>query len=124
MYRAAPVKAKAYFNAPNNEEIIAIVSLLDLYGPDIYPASEKTVDQKYRWGKKHIEDIVNNRRFHQYFAVHELEAWLLSDPSIHPASVAKAIPAGRDPETINFTEPPKALLKRLYREKKLAVIRK
>ena len=53
-----------------------------------------------------------------FFAVHEVEAWFLSDPSLFPDKVRQAIRSkARNPEDVNFTHPPKALLKKLYREK-------
>lgn len=39
-------------------------------------------------------------------AVHETEAWLLSDPGIFPAEGRRAFPDRcRRPETVNFDEP-------------------
>jgi hypothetical protein len=54
-----------------------------------------------------------------FFAVHELEAWILSDPRVLPPTVAKALPksAHQRPETVNFDNPPKSVIKRLYRSK-------
>ena len=60
--------------------------------------------------------MVDHSRFRHYFAVHELEAWLLSDPRIFPNPVSKVIPS-REPELINMQQPPKALLRNLYRTK-------
>jgi hypothetical protein len=61
---------------------------------------------------------VNHPRFHQHFAVHETEAWLLSDPQILPKDVRASLP-GRcaQPELVNFDEPPAKLLERLHRDK-------
>jgi hypothetical protein len=53
--------------------------------------------------------------FFHFFAVHEVEAWLLSQPDIFPLKVKKAFPKKiNNPETVNFDEPPAKLLKRLY----------
>jgi hypothetical protein len=61
---------------------------------------------------------VSHPRFRQHFAVHETEAWLLSDPSILPKQVRAALPRRCErPETVNFEEPPAKLLERLYRER-------
>ena len=53
-----------------------------------------------------------------FLAVHEIEAWFLSDPSLFPAEVRKALAnKAKKPESVNLNNPPKALLRRLYREK-------
>ena len=109
-------KANTYLNGPDKDEIIAVISLLDLYGPDCFPAHLRTVEERVNWGTKKLEDMVGHSRFRHYFAVHELEAWLLSDPQIFPNQVSKVIPP-REPELINMQQPPKALLKNLYRTK-------
>jgi hypothetical protein len=111
-------RAHAYLNGPGREDIIAVVSLLDLYGPDFYPENKTTADQRFAWAKAELEGKVGHPKFRQYFAVHECEAWLLSQPEGLPDDVKKGLP-GRHahPETVDFNEPPKKLLKRLYREK-------
>lgn len=99
-------------------DVLGAVGLLDLYGPEIYPKDRKTAEQRREWAKDFFEKEVGHSRFRQHFAVHETEAWLLSDPGILPAEVARALPSRcRHPETVNFDEPPAKLLARLYREK-------
>lgn len=111
----APQKAKMHLNGPAKNDIIAIIALLDLYGPTFYPAGLDGYEARYIWAKKHMEDQVNDPRFFQFFAVHEVEAWLLSDPAIFPLEVRKAFPAKiQAPETVNFNEPPAKLLEQLY----------
>lgn len=107
-----------YLNGPRANEIIAVVSLLDLYGPSFYPAHLTGAQERYDWAKSEIEREVSHPKFRQFFAVHETEAWLLSQPELFPAQVSGKFP-GRinEPETINFTEPPSHLLNRLYKEK-------
>lgn len=51
-------------------------------------------------------------RFRQHFAVHETEAWLLSDPTIWPAQVRSQIEK-KLPEQVNFKTPPAKFLKKL-----------
>lgn len=109
-------KANMYLNGPDKDEIIAIISLLDLYGPDCFPTNLQSIEEKVCWGTQKIEDMIAHPRFRHYFAVHELEAWLLSDPQLFPNSVARAIPP-KEPELINMQQPPKALLRSLYRTK-------
>src|SRR5437879_3271947 len=51
-----------------------------------------------------------------FFAVHELEAWILSQPQLLPPTVRNALPGkATEPESINFKEPPAKLFDRLYR---------
>ena len=64
-----------------------------------------------------MENQVHDARFRQYFAVHEIEAWILSQPEVLPLAVRKRLP-GRTakPETVNFDEPPSYLLDQIYKE--------
>jgi len=111
-------KAKMYLNAPSHEDILGVVALLDLYGPTFYPGHLRTSEERLGWARQHFEEEVGDPRFRMFFAVHELEAWLLSDPSIFPRDVSGVLSsmAGM-PETIDFDEPPAKLLSRLYRDK-------
>jgi len=108
----------AHLNGPAAGEIIAVISLLDLYGPDFYPGNKTTADQRYAWAKAELEQKVGHAKFRQYFAVHECEAWLLSDLSVFPREVGQSLPGKcGQPEGVNFYEPPKKLLQKFYREK-------
>ena len=115
LVKDAPLKAGMHLNGPDKNEIIAVISLLDLYGPTFYPDKLKECNERYDWAKKHIEDSVNQPKFYQFFAIHEVEAWLLSEPDIFPSEIKNAFPKKiQNPETINFDEPPAKLLERLY----------
>ena len=109
-------KAKDYLESPERDEIIAVIGLLDLYGPTFYPGDITTVKQRYEFAVKRFENQVNNpKKFRMFMAVHELEAWLLSQPEIFDQPVYKALKnEERQPETINFDKPPKKLLHELY----------
>ena len=111
-------KAHLYLNSPRASEIIAIISLFDLYGPTFYPSHITTAGERYDWAKQEIEQEVNHPKFRQFFAVHETEAWLLSELDLFPTEVSGGFP-GRviEPETVNLNEPPAKLLNRLYRDK-------
>ncbi len=111
------VRRKADLRLQDND-VIAVISLLDLYGPTFYPERKTSADERYDWAKRHVEGKVGSDRFVQFFAVHEVEAWLLSDPKLFPENIRSSLP-GRiiNPETVNFDEPPARLLDRLYREK-------
>jgi hypothetical protein len=115
--REVAKRARMYLGGPGAGEIIAVVALLDLYGPNFYPAHLTTADERYVWAKHEIEKEVGQPRFRQFFAVHETEAWLLSQPQLFPNVVSRGFPgrAGQ-PETVNFTEPPSRLLGRLYKD--------
>ena len=116
LVRDAPVKVRDYLKTPKSQvDVIAVVGLMDLYGPTFYPEDKKTIDERYAWAKKKIEGEVNHPKFRQHFTVHETEAWLLSGPELFAAGIQKAFPAKiAQPETINFTEPPAKLLDRLH----------
>ena len=115
LVKDAPLKAKMHLNGPDRDEIIAVISLLDLYGPTFYPTDKASSEERYVWAKNDIESKVDLKKFFQFFAVHEVEAWLLSEPEIFPLAVKKAFSSKIDrPETVNFDEPPAKLLKRLY----------
>lgn len=45
-----------------------------------------------------------------------MEAWLLSEPDILPREVSRELPR-KEPEAVNFSEPPSKLLERLYRSR-------
>ncbi len=114
-------RARAHLDGPARGKIIAAIGLLDLYGPDklgFYDSSARTARERAEWGKKKIEDDVNHEKFRMFFAVHEIEAWLLSQPALFPEDVLNALP-GRieDPESVDFDEPPAKLLSRLFRKK-------
>ncbi len=108
------VKTKLHLQS---DDVIAVISLLDLYGPTFYPPGVDTPSDREAWGKKHLEDKVGHARFRHSFAVHETEAWLLSQPELFPADVRALFPRKTDtPEQVNFDEPPSYLLNRLYRQ--------
>lgn len=103
-------------NSPERDNIIAVIALLDLYGPTFYPSDKVTASERYSWAKAHMERQVGHPKFRQHFAVHETEAWLLSEPSIFPKGVREALedkyPA---PEKVNSHNHPAKLLKELYK---------
>lgn len=115
-------RAKMHLEGPRQAEIVAVIALLDLYIPDpnFYPADRTSADDRYAWGKDHFEKDVGKRvsldKFRFFFAVHEFEAWLLSDISIFPKSVQNALPKNRiaQPERVDFGEHPAQLLERTY----------
>lgn len=111
----APKKANMYLTGKQQGEIVAIISLLDLYGPTFYPADKTSAEDRYAWGKERMEKAVNNIRFRQFFAVHETEAWLFSNPDIFPNEIRNSVSLKADkPEFIDFDRPPSKRLSDLY----------
>lgn len=107
-----------HLKGPRKKEIIAVIGLLDLYGPTFYPDNKKTPAERYQWAKNHLENKVGHKHYRQHFAVHELEAWLLSDVSLFSPKLSAELKEVADsPETVNFDRPPAKFLEELYQEK-------
>ncbi len=110
--RDIAAKVRLHMIGPGGADVIAAIGLIDLYGPTFYPSPQKTVAQRIAWATDYFSKKVNNARFRQHFAVHETEAWLLSDSSVLPVT----LPAkSKRPEEVNFAHPPARLLDELYR---------
>jgi hypothetical protein len=111
-----PKKANLYLSDPRAHDLIGVIGLLDLHGPGHPPGVESSQDRLDWWTKK-IEREVNNSRFRVFFAVHDIEAWLLSEPEIFPREVQIELADKiKDPERVDFDEPPAKLLQRIYRK--------
>lgn len=107
-------KITAELDAPGRDDVIAAVGLLDLYGPDYEDV--QTVEQRYQWLTGKIEREVGRDRFKMFLAVHETEAWLLSQPSMFPPGVREKVEKlERQPETVNFSNPPSKRIEQAYR---------
>lgn len=106
-------KVELNLSGKSGRDVIAAIGLLDLYGPTIYPDRLTDAASRLAWAKEHFERLTGHPRFRQYFAVHELEAWLLAQPAVLPRAVQEALP-DTPPEKVNFREPPAKLLDRLY----------
>jgi len=92
-----------------------VAGILDFHGARFdFPEGASTIEQKYEWAKQRLEAAVGDARFRQHFAVHETEAWLLSDPSILPPEVRPHVP-DLPPEEVDFEDPPSKRLSRWYR---------
>ena len=111
-----PKKANLYLSDPKASDLIGVVGLLDLYGLAHSPGLT-SVAERLDWWTGEIEKRVNHPRFRVFFAVHEIEAWLLSEPAIFPRDVRTELPKEiKDPERVDFEEPPAKLLQRVYRK--------
>ena len=105
-----------YLGQDKRGEIIAAMGLLDLYKGADFPVGQSGVDERYQWGVSYYESMVGHEKFKMFFAVHETEAWLLSDPSVFPRGVRGRIQreCGRDPEGVDFDRPPAKRLDTIY----------
>lgn len=111
-------KAPLHLNAPGSEDVIAGIGLLDLHGPNFYPNDKNHADERYTWGKQYFEEKVDHLKFRMFFAVHDVEAWVLAHPQVLPRAVSDALPINiSHAEKINFRQPPCKVLDRLYRSK-------
>jgi hypothetical protein len=118
LVRKMATKARMHLEGPKRGEIVAVFGLLDLYGPTLYPDDKTTAEERFAWGKAHFEKEVGLDKFRLFFAVHEFEAWLLSQPDIFPTEIKNALPAKTaQPERVNFIEHPAKLLDRIYKQK-------
>ena len=107
LFQEAPTRAHDLLAAPDGKDIIAVFSLMDLYGAGIYPDNEQTVEERYGWGKQEMEGRFPSPKYKHFFAVHETEAWLLSQPKRFPAGVGKSLQKyAKEPEKVNFDQPP------------------
>ena len=115
----AAKKARMHLDGPDKNRILAVIGLLDLYGPqasDFYPKYKQSVEERYEWAMKHFQNQVDHPRFRMFFAVHDFEAWLFSQPDIFPAEIQNNLPDNlNQPESINFYKPPSKMLDELYR---------
>lgn len=115
LVKDSPTKANLYLS---QDSVIAVIALLDLYGLTIYPNNKNTATERYAWAKQHLEGKVDQPNFFQFFAVHEVEAWLLCAPSIFPNSVRPLVEKlSKSPEAINNTMPPAKRLNDIYQRK-------
>jgi len=122
----APKHTKEYLTKPAYADVIAVISLIDLYGPTFYPADITSVKERYEWGRAYMEKRVRDYfakeglpealalKYHHFFAVHETEAWLLTRPDLFHKDVRDALKKQKPPEQVNFNTPPGKLLEKLY----------
>jgi hypothetical protein len=109
-------RALMHLEGPEADQIAAAIGLLDLYGPTFFPGHLSSQRDRHDWAVAQFEAEVGHPKFRMFFAVHEIEAWILSQPPLFPGAVRNAL-LGRvaQPESIDFNEPPSKLLDRLYR---------
>jgi hypothetical protein len=95
--------ASMHLNSPDSEQIIGAIGLLDLYGPDFFPEHISSTRDRHDWAVAHFQAEVGHPKFRMFFAVHEIEAWILSQPQLLPASIRHGLPGrSAQPELVNF----------------------
>jgi hypothetical protein len=115
MFKEISKKAQKYLEGPDEQDIVSVIGLLDLYGPTFYPPDKVAVQERFDWAKSEIESKVNHERFSMFFAVHEIEAWLLSQPDIFPKDIQKYLKKeSKSPESVDFDEPPAKFLDKIF----------
>jgi len=99
-----------------------VFGLVDLYGlppSRIDLSNYSNTDERVTAARSRIMELVPAELrpcFRQHFAVHEVEAWLLAYPEKFDPKIQGVIQK-RQPETVNLTEPPAKLLKKLMRNR-------
>lgn len=91
-----------------DSDCLGVIGLLDWYG---FPRNGTRVEEV----RERLQASVSHSRFRQHFAVHETEAWLLSDLRLFPEVVGRLLPKN-DPEKINLRHPPSKALESAYRQ--------
>ncbi len=110
--------ARGVLDDPTRTDVVAVIGLLDLYGLPFYPDDVDSSDERYEWAKRHFEGLVDRERFQMFFAVHEVEAWLLSQPEIFPRAAQPEVQkTSNSPERVNFQMPPSKVLADVYRRR-------
>ena len=130
LHDSAPKKAARYLTDARSPDVIAVVSLLDLYGPTFYPPDKATVSERHAWGSEYMQGRVRQHfrqkglsddlaaKYRHFFAVHETEAWFLAQPSLFPDEIRQFLEKQpKAPEAVNFQTPPGKLLEQQYLQK-------
>jgi hypothetical protein len=108
--------AQDYLRSPEANQILGVIGLLDLYGPKFYPKESSAARVRLEWATAKFEQDVNHEKFRMFFAVHEFEAWILSQPSILPFSLSTQDSRRiQRPEEVDFESPPSSVLVDLYK---------
>jgi len=110
-----PKMTELYLNERRANFVVGLVDLYGLPAHRINLSGCTSVKAKVSAARQQIRNLVPiefRDRFHQHFAVHEVEAWLLAYPEEWPSNVRDRI-AKRPPEQVNFNKPPAKFLKEI-----------
>lgn len=113
-------QALKHIEEDSNQEILGVICLMDIYGfGSDYEGVRRNVNALFKDQKKTIEKYVNHKQFRMFFAVHEFEAWLLSDPSIFPVDFQTDLTKySSKPENVNFKNHPSKVIQNIYNKRK------
>jgi hypothetical protein len=105
------------FGSPGREsEVIAVLSLLGLYGLDLsFPKKSSALEERVAFAGGRLRRIAKRHKYHPFFAVHEVEAWLFSQPEIFEVESKSQLRFRGSPEDINDELPPAKRLREAYR---------
>lgn len=103
-----------------DERVIAAFTLVDLYGINrVTHAVTHTLDDKVVSVKSWLRDGLENypEFFHPHVCVHEIEAWFLAEgEALRTRLKAHGLTASNNAEELNFLDPPKKRLNRLFKQ--------
>lgn len=102
------------------DDIIGIIGLADLYGSGWdYEGKYQGYETLFRSQKERIEKAVNNEKyFRMFFAVHEFEAWLFSQPAVFPDEIRdKFEKFNEKPEKVDFDKHPSSRINEVYQNR-------
>jgi hypothetical protein len=105
--------AESRLSVEGANEIIAVIGIMDLHGSSFNNQS-LSVNERTKKGQLLMEKAVGKLKFRQHFAVHDVEAWLLSDPRIFPEKMQGDIKRKPRPEMVNGRQPPGKYLESIY----------
>ncbi len=119
LFHKVAEKGKSYVRGGPRfgERTTGVFGLLDLYNPSfdkIWPKWAVSRDDRIAWAVEQVENQVSSPMFRMFFAVHEVEPWILSQPDILPFKEklsGQELKRIAQPETVNFTNPPAGWLK-------------
>ncbi|MCD6217553.1 DUF4276 family protein [bacterium] len=113
-------QAKKLLEEDRKKEILAVIGLLDLYGLGFdHKGTTKGVAKLFKDKKAAIENHVNHNQFRMFFAVHEFEAWLLSDPNVFQSNRRDELNKySANPERVNFKNHPSKVIQDIYNKRK------
>ncbi|HEY3284930.1 MAG TPA: DUF4276 family protein [Armatimonadota bacterium] len=108
-------RVRHHLESPAAAEVLACIGLLDLYGASLPQDPGGGAPEWVQRGTVELEALVDSDRFRMFYAVHEVEAWLLSQPSVFPREVVARLQRySKAPELVDGTHPPAKVLSNAY----------
>ncbi len=111
VFHEGPKLAGELLNAKDGESILAVYTLLDIFNAGIFPETGMSIEDRVAWGRDSMQQRFLHPRYRHYFAVHELEAWLLADTANLPAKMRADLRQHQaHPEQVNDKTSPSNLI--------------